>query len=727
MGQTREARGLPYYAPNLKAAVLVHHLLFLMLQTFLSLQDSFRGFLEGLPGRMTMSDSWTGVDGNFGALLEGISFGSYCIHWDDLFGHDYHGWQAFKVGWIGTEWQHLFLPDDLADMNSLVDIAQYFFVTTILSPILASLMVCWLMEIHYIAVSMSLRGLMKNGNMLLTHFHFLSVYNGGVYTIVNMILTCGNVNTGEDMNGAAGWGVHILTAMHDVSMWFFGITLIVLFSAHGWRQLRQRCSIPLSKEAKAAQSNLLRMNTSRTGLRALIVCTCIVSGKYSSTHYMASHMPPIGNANFSEPCGNLHGSKHLVDAIEGFSSWKPFSTSGQVARQSELQEGSNRACQFCTVVRPQRVTTDIAFLNHSPDKSYVAEGSRCLTRGLGGSYPLTCTFQVSRRHSGGSASDGASKKPAMNVWGRERFWRLTKEGTTHDMTNDALSLMQSSSWKSASSNSGYSSWERSWTQDVAPRMDVSLSEVFWQQVGTIQRQFPDVHLYLHGLKGKHVATRVLTIYGKKKGILPSLHSRIEHLWRDHYDRRESASLHYVDPQPISTAMNGQVHVILDLWPSLQGTPVLSQWTVDDEPGCAVQSHRLQRDTPFDEILTEGDLPREIVSGMKVTYAYRDRGYGRHDVIHYSKGAKFDIDLALERECPSSVTLDGRFVAEFTIDPLQDSAFLMQVRPLMEDMLVRHIRRVRGGNVRTDVLTWMHHAEFIQQPQRDLRIVTHNPD
>ena len=113
--------------------------------------------------------------------------------------------------------------------------------------------------------------------------------------------------------------------------------------------------------------------------------------------------------------------------------------------------------------------------------------------------------------------------------------------------------------------------------------------------------------------------------------------------------------------------------------------------------------------------------------MKVTYAYRDRGYGRHDVIHYSKGAKFDIDLALERECPSSGTLEGRFVAEFSIDPLQDSTFLMQVRPLMEDMLVRHIRRVRGGNVRTDVLTWMHHAEFIQQPQRDLRIVTHNPD
>ena len=56
---------------------------------------------------------------------------------------------------------------------------------------------------------------------------------------------------------------------------------------------------------------------------------------------------------------------------------------------------------------------------------------------------------------------------------------------------------------------------------------------------------------------------------QEEGIAPGLQSKIERLWHGHLDRRESFSLILVDPQPTSAVPNGQVHLIIDLWPSLQ--------------------------------------------------------------------------------------------------------------------------------------------------------------
>ena len=359
----------------------------------------------------------------------------------------------------------------------------------------------------------------------------------------------------------------------------------------------------------------------------------------------------------------------------------------------------NRASQFWAALGPQSVLAVDAILSFDTNKHDMDGKDRCLTRGLGGSHPLTCLLQ------------GISPKYLDD----------------RDTMTEEFSLMQSSSWGTAAGHDGYSSRGQAFDRASTPSVVDTLPKEFWQQIRVTQEQFSEVHLYLHGLKGRHVATRTLNVYDKKKNILPGLQGRIERQWRDHYDRRESFALHLVEPQPQSAVLNGQVHVIIDLWPSLQGFPVLSHWTTSEEPGCALQSHRLQTFFPFDEILREENLPRELVHGVKVTYAHRGKQYGRHDHIHFFNGDRMDFELNLEPACSFDSSTERHFVADFTIDPLQDTTFLMQVRPVMEDMLTRHVRRVLGGNIRADVLTWMHHAEYIQQLQRELRIITHNPD
>ena len=143
----------------------------------------------------------------------------------------------------------------------------------------------------------------------------------------------------------------------------------------------------------------------------------------------------------------------------------------------------------------------------------------------------------------------------------------------------------------------------------------------------------------------------------------------------------------------------------------------------------MQSHRLQTSVPFDEILLEDSLPGDLVDGMRVLYSSLGQFYGRHDWLTFGEGRTFDFEVSRVDSCPSmdSKLIEQRLSYADDVDPLQDSNFLMQVRPIMEDMLTRHVRRVLGGNIRYDVLTWMHHAEHIHATQRDLRIVTHNPD
>ena len=653
----------------------------------------------------------------FEALLGWFPGGPYRDLWYGFSWRVHFVWQKLNTDLAGTDWQHLSLPCGLSDMSSLTNLMQYLFVTTILSPILACFVVCWVVELHDIFSLCRFHGWQKSNDRVSTHLHYLAFWSGGVYTILNLALTFEDVETRENTTGFDDWGVRLLTAVRDSFLCIFGAMLAALILSHGWRQFWQRCSIPLTREAGSIHVRLPGKKFGRLGLSALIMCMCIAAEDYrETTHNMANIMPPNGIADPFEPWGDSHCTKHLLDVFEGLSSWSFLETPGEEARELGLYEEPNRACQFCAMERPQRVATANAFLIHSVPMSYGEGGNRCLTRGLGGSYPLTCPSYVFDK-----AKEPFRKVPRFEPRSTERKVAM------RSMNDDIISLMQSSSWKSGSSSSGYVARGHENAQRTVRQLEISLPDSFWQQIGMVQTQFSDVHLYIHGLKGRHMATRTLTVYGRKKGILPSLPSRIEWLWHDHYDRRESALLYLVEPQPISAAANGQVHLVLDLWPSLQGAPVLSQWTIDEEPGCALQSHRLQSRTPFDEILIEGDLPREIENGMRVVYAHRSQEYGRHDVLRFLQGAKFDFDLKTKEECLKQENFEGRVVADFSIDPLQDSTFLMQVRPLMEDMLVRHIRRVRGGNVRIDVLTWMHHAEFIQQLQRDLRIVTHNPD
>ena len=690
-----------------------------------SLRAGCRSLLEGLPLRMMMEVKENGIP--FEALLGWFPSGPYSDLWYGFSWRVHFVWQKLNTDLAGTDWQHLSLPCGLSDMSSLTNLMQYLFVTTILSPILACFMVCWVVELHYISVLCRSHFWQRSNDRVTAHLHYLAFWSGGVYTTLNLTLTFEDVETVESTTGIDIWGVRLLTAARDCSMYIFGAMLAALILFHGWRQFWQRCSFPLTREAGSIHARLPGKQFGRFGLRALIMCMCIVVEDYKeTTHYMANLMPPYGSADPFEPWGDSHCAKHLPDVFEGLSSWSFLETPGEEARELGLYEKPNRACRFCARERPQRVATANAFLIHFVPMSYVEGGNRCLTRGLGGSHPLTCpscddSQGVSEIYDLAKANEPFKKvsrlKPRSTEW----------EMATRSMNDDFFSLMQGFSWKSGSSSSGYVVRGHDNTQRAVRQIEISLPDSFWQQIDVVQTQFSDVHLYLHGLKGKHIATRTLKVYGRKKGILPSLHSRIEWLWHDHYDRRESALLYLVEPQPISAAVNGQVHLILDLWPSLQGTPVLSQWTIDDEPGCALQSHRLQSYTPFDEILIEGDLPREIENGMKVAYTHRGQGYGRHDVLRFLQGSKFDFDLKTKEECLKQEVFEGRIFADFSIDPLQDSTFLMQVRPLMEDMLVRHIRRVRGGNVRIDVLTRMHHAEHIQQLQRDLRIVTHNPD
>ena len=161
-----------------------------------------------------------------------------------------------------------------------------------------------------------------------------------------------------------------------------------------------------------------------------------------------------------------------------------------------------------------------------------------LTRGLGGSYPL-------------------AYHPLSRLDLLQDSWIAP--------ASDEMMLMQSyhrSQWSDAG---GY----RSPTQQFDTSKVDALPDRFWNQIKERQAQFSDVHLYFHGLKGRHIATKTITVYGKKKGIAPGLQSKIERLWHGHLDRRESFSLILVDPQPTSAVPNGQVHLIIDLWPSLQ--------------------------------------------------------------------------------------------------------------------------------------------------------------
>ena len=656
------------------------------------LGNSVRSF-SGLPLRM---GQWLA-----GKYEEWIINGMGYSHWDET--------SSFLLRWLGmqfqhssagTDWQHLLLSCGRIDTGSIHEAAQYLFVITFMTPLLALVLVCWYMELRCLFGSICFPAGSLGQRSLFLQLHYLSLFHGVIYTMVHLLWELRERDIdGNDMAGAE-WGVHILAAIQKGFFWLFALSLMGLTGGYGWIYFRHRRSIPMSTEAKTTCCNSSGMKFMNRGLRALIVCTCILKEDGNRiAHNVAPNMPRFEGFDLSPPCGDHSYLLHQHDGKEGLCSWEHLDLPLEKARSSWHDGKLNRAGQFWAVYGPSSVNSANAILSSVVSLPRTTGRDRCLTRGLGGSYPLTCPFHSDLSH-------------------QHEKW---------DILTEDFSLMQSSSWRPSTSREGYPSRGHDLDAALTSMITESLPRAFWQQIQTTQEEFSDVHLYFHGLKGRHVATRTLSVYGKKKKILPGLQNRIERLWRDHFDRRESFELHYVEPQPQSAVVNGQVHVIVDLWPSLHGFPVLSHWTTSEEPGCALQSHRLQTFVPFDEILREENLPRELVNGVRVQYAHKNTQYGRHEFVRFSAGARMDFELTTEPQCPADSSMERPFVADFTIDPLQDTLFLMQVRPLMEDMLTRHVRRVLGGNIRADVLTWMHHAEHIQQLQRDLRIVTHNPD
>lgn len=185
---------------------------------FLKIYDSFSGlpfsrwgdsvcFLNGLPMGLGqwiagLNDEWFTRDLGCTQREEAPSFLRLC------FG------KWFQHCSTGTDWQHLFLPCGRTDTGYISEMAQYLFVTMFLTPLLALVIVCWGMELcHFVRAPLSFLDGGGGQRSLFLQLHYCSLLHGLIYTLVRVMLECGDVKLEDDAMASAEWGVHILAAI----------------------------------------------------------------------------------------------------------------------------------------------------------------------------------------------------------------------------------------------------------------------------------------------------------------------------------------------------------------------------------------------------------------------------------------------------------------------------------------------------------------------------------
>lgn len=186
----------------------------------------------------------------------------------------------------------------------------------------------------------------------------------------------------------------------------------------------------------------------------------------------------------------------------------------------------------------------------------------------------------------------------------------------------------------------------------------------WQEIDAILQGLGGrkVSVLTYGVRARHVEARRLDIYRQNSGNTPHLIQCLRTLWSDKLGRQDEIQFYTVMPTIQDARERGEVIIVVDLWPALEGRPMLIQWTNQNTGDRMFFAYRGREQTTFGDVLRHEPQPWDRDDNTHYEFSSRGRRFAVDESFSPYSGQRLNIDYSRPR-CKASGRHDLRQVIQ----------------------------------------------------------------